>query len=203
MTGAIDWQKGNGLIPAIAQDAQTGHVLMLGYMNSEALEQTKTTGKVTFFSRSKNRLWVKGETSGNFLNLKSIHIDCDSDAILLLVNPAGPACHRDTLSCFDDAEPPLSFLSKLQFIIAARAGEPTDNSYVAKLLNKGIGKVAQKVGEEGVETVLAATSETPERFLEESADLLFHMMILLHAKGKSIEDIVAVLENRNKAKTGS
>jgi len=195
----VDWSKDNGLVPAVVQDVATARVRMLGYMNREALAQTVASGKVTFFSRSKNRLWTKGEESGNFLFLEDIKLDCDNDTLLIQARAQGPTCHTGTETCFGEGhDADFGFLGTLETIIAERAKADPEKSYVAKLLGKKMEKIAQKVGEEGVETALAATSETPERLLEESADLVFHLMILLKAKGLSLRQVAAVLEGRHK-----
>jgi phosphoribosyl-ATP pyrophosphohydrolase/phosphoribosyl-AMP cyclohydrolase len=193
-----DWAKGGGLLPAIVQDRRTARVLMLGYMNREALEQTAESGKVTFFSRSKNRLWVKGETSGNFLLLDDIRLDCDNDTLLVTARAEGPACHKGTETCFGAQHAPdFGFLGSLEDIIALRAKADPSESYVAKLLAKGLPKAAQKVGEEGVETALAAVLPSEEDFKNEAADLVFHLLVLLKAKGLALRDIAAVLEQRH------
>ncbi|MCL6273438.1 bifunctional phosphoribosyl-AMP cyclohydrolase/phosphoribosyl-ATP diphosphatase HisIE [Muricauda sp. 2012CJ35-5] len=196
----VDFSKsGEGLVPAIIQDAQTKNVLMLGYMNQEALDVTLKTKKVTFYSRSKNRLWTKGEESGNYLQLVDIQNDCDKDTLLVFVHPQGPTCHKGTATCWggtNDQE--YGFLSKLEMIIASRKDNSEDpNSYVASLFRKGINKIAQKVGEEAVETVIEAKDDNDELFLNESADLLFHYLILLQAKGYSLNDIVKTLQGRH------
>ena len=190
----------DNLIPAIIQDNETKNVLMLGYMNQEALEQTLATKKVTFFSRTKNRLWTKGEESGNFLELISIKEDCDNDTLLVKVKPAGPTCHTGLDTCwqeFNNQE--FGFLSKLENTIAIRkANSDAEKSYVASLFAKGINKIAQKVGEEAVEVVIEAKDNNDDLFLSESADLLFHYLILLQAKGFQLNDVVEVLKNREK-----
>ena len=188
-----------GLIPAVIQDAETKTVLMLGYMNTQALEQTKATKKVTFYSRSKQRLWMKGEESGNVLNLVSIKNDCDKDTLLIKVNPQGPTCHKGTDTCWEENNSPtFGFLSELESVIQDRKDNASeDDSYVASLFKKGINKIAQKVGEEAVETVIEAKDDSEELFLDESADLLFHYLILLQAKGYSLKDISRVLELRS------
>jgi phosphoribosyl-ATP pyrophosphohydrolase/phosphoribosyl-AMP cyclohydrolase len=197
----VDWSKIDGLVPAVVQDSATARVLMLGFMNREALEQTLASGKVTFFSRSKNRLWTKGETSGNFLFLKGIAIDCDNDTLLVTVRAAGPACHNGTETCFGKDHPQdLGFLGVLEEVIAGRAKGDPEKSYVAKLFGKGLDKIAQKVGEEGVETALAGVGSSEENLKNEAADLLFHLMILLKAKNLSLRDIAAVLEKRHQEK---
>ena len=194
----IDYSKhSDGLVPAIVQDAQTKTVLMLGYMNAAAVAKTQETQKVTFFSRSKNRLWTKGEESGHFLELVSLAVDCDKDTLLIKANPVGPTCHTGSDSCWDEENrPSYGFLSALEEVIADRKNNPTDKSYVASLFAKGINKIAQKVGEEAVETVIEAKDSNSDLFLNESADLLFHLLILLQAKGHTLHDVVAVLENR-------
>ncbi|MDA9879358.1 bifunctional phosphoribosyl-AMP cyclohydrolase/phosphoribosyl-ATP diphosphatase HisIE [Flavobacteriaceae bacterium] len=189
----------DGLIPAIIQDNTTKKVLMLGYMNAEALETTKTLGKATFYSRSKERLWTKGEESGNFLNVVSVHLDCDQDSLLIYVNPEGPTCHKGTDSCWGEKnEDPLAFLNELETIISQRKEANDSDSYVASLFRKGINKIAQKVGEEAVETVIEAKDDNAVLFLDESADLLFHYLILLQAKGYTLKDIVKTLKNRKR-----
>jgi len=197
----IDFNKnGDGLVPAIIQDASTKNVLMLGYMNKEALEKTQETKKVTFFSRSKQRLWTKGEESGNFLNLVNIKNDCDNDTLLISVNPVGPTCHTGSDTCWDEENnSSFGFLSQLESVIEQRrtAGEGS-TSYVASLFEKGINKIAQKVGEEAVETVIEAKDDNDELFLYESADLLFHYLILLQAKGFTLKDIEVKLLERHK-----
>ena len=188
----------DGLLPAIIQDATTKSVLMLGYMNEEALAKTQDTGNVTFFSRSKNRLWTKGEESGNFLRLVSLKEDCDQDTLLIQVKPQGPTCHKGTDTCWETTnESSFGFLSQLDETIKARKTDDSDDSYVASLFRKGINKIAQKVGEEAIETVIEAKDDNEELFLNESADLLFHYLILLQAKGYSLQDISAVLEARS------
>ncbi len=196
----IDFNKNNdGLVPAIIQDVKTKNVLMLGYMDQEALDVTQKTKRVTFFSRSKRRLWTKGEESGNFLNLVSIKNDCDNDTLLVMVNPEGPTCHKGTDTCWaGDNTQNFGFLMELEEIITSRKENQDDEkSYVASLFKKGINKIAQKVGEEAVETVIEAKDDNDELFLNESADLLFHYLILLQAKGYTLKDIVKVLESRH------
>lgn len=196
---ALDFEKGSGLLPAIIQDNQTGNVLMLGYMNAESLEKTKESGKVTFFSRSKNRLWTKGESSGNFLLVKSIKEDCDGDTLLIKADPQGPTCHTGSDTCFDEENVGgISFLNQLTSTIEDRRDNPSDESYVSSLFKKGVNKVAQKVGEEAVEVVIEAKDDNEDLFLNESADLLFHQMVLLAYKGYKLEDVVKVLEGRHK-----
>ena len=193
----VNYNK-NGLVPAIVQDAQTKTVLMLGYMNKEALEITQKSKRVTFFSRSKNRIWTKGEESGNFLNLKSLKIDCDGDTLLIKTSPEGPTCHKGTDTCWEEKNTQdFGFLSDLEQVISNRKHTPNDASYVSSLFEKGINKIAQKVGEEAVETVIEAKDQNDELFLEESADLLFHYLILLQAKGYCLSDIVNVLKSRH------
>ena len=196
----IDWEKTGGLVPAIVQDEADGRVLMLGFMNGEALRQTLETGKVTFFSRSKQRLWVKGETSGNFLLLKDIKIDCDCDTLLIAATPTGAVCHRGTATCFEYNETPsLAFLSHLERIIDQRAKADPKESYTARLFGEGVERMAQKVGEEGVEVALAAVGASKEKLLGESADLIFHLLITLRHADLSLADVVTVLTARHKA----
>jgi phosphoribosyl-ATP pyrophosphohydrolase/phosphoribosyl-AMP cyclohydrolase len=200
----MDFEKLNGLIPVIIQDANTDTVLMLGFMNSEALDRTREEGKVTFFSRTKNRLWTKGEESGNFLHVVEILEDCDKDTLLIKANPAGPVCHTGSETCFNEkniASPDpegLSFIAQLQQLIHNRKIEMPEGSYTTSLFNAGINKIAQKVGEEAVELVIEAKDNNDELFLNEAADLLYHLLVLLTAKGKDIKDVVAVLEQRHK-----
>ena len=187
----------NGLLPAIIQDSVTKTVLMLGYMNKEAFQKTKETEQVTFYSRSKKRIWVKGEESGNFLKLVKIKVDCDQDAILITANPQGPTCHTGIDSCWGETnQSHYGFLTELEEIITERKKTNADNSYVASLFREGINKIAQKVGEEAVETVIEAKDENSELFLNESADLLFHFLILLKEKGFSLNDVEAILKDR-------
>lgn len=188
----------DGLLPAIIQDAQTKNVLMLGYMNEEALSKTITTKKVTFFSRSKQRLWTKGEESGNFLELQDISLDCDNDAFLVKVKPEGPTCHKGTDTCWSEQNNSyFGFLSTLEKIITQRKNTPSEKSYVASLFASGMNKIAQKVGEEAVEVVIEAKDDNDDLFLNESADLLFHYLILLKAKGFSLASIETVLKERH------
>ena len=197
----IDFSKdSDGLVPAIIQDSKTKNVLMLGYMNEEAYNETLETKKVTFFSRSKNRLWTKGEESGNFLHLESIKSDCDDDSLLVKAHPAGPACHKGTDTCWgEENESGLSFISELERTISERKANPENgNSYVASLFRKGLNKIAQKVGEEAVEVVIEAKDEDDELFLNEAADLLFHYLILLQAKGFKSKDVLKILQERSK-----
>jgi phosphoribosyl-AMP cyclohydrolase / phosphoribosyl-ATP pyrophosphohydrolase len=191
----IDFSKTNGLVPVIIQNYQNQQVLMLGYMNEEAFAKTQAEGKVTFFSRSKNRLWTKGETSGNFLNVKDILIDCDNDTILIKADPIGPTCHTGSTTCFKE-ETAKGFLYELQQTIAQRIDENDLDSYTNKLFRKGINKVAQKVGEEAVELVIEAKDNNEELFKNEAADLLYHLLILLKTKGVKLEDVELVLKNR-------
>jgi len=193
----IDFNKGNGLVPAVIQDYSTLQVLMLGYMNEEAFRKTQQEGKVTFFSRSRNRLWTKGETSGNFLIVKEITIDCDNDALLIKVDPSGPVCHTGTKSCFGE-ETSKGFIYKLEQIINQRVDNNIGESYTNKLFRKGINKVAQKVGEEAVELIIEAKDDDPELFKNEAADLLYHLLILLKTKKVSFSDIEEILKSRHK-----
>lgn len=196
----VDFSKSpDGLVPAIIQDAITNKVLMLGYMNREALDKTLAEGKVTFFSRSKNRLWTKGEESGNFLHLQHSAVDCDGDTLLLKVHPVGPVCHTGDDTCWGETnKEATTFLHSLEQVIRDRKNNPTEKSYTASLFAKGINKIAQKVGEEAVEVVIEAKDNNDELFLNESADLLFHYLILLQAKGFTLEDVVTILKDRHK-----
>ncbi len=195
----IDFQKSpDGLVPAIIQDAVTNKVLMLGYMNRESVEKTVSEGKVTFFSRSKNRLWTKGEESGNFLIVEDLMVDCDQDTILIKASPVGPVCHTGADTCWDEKNVSNDFLATLENIITDRRNNPSDKSYTASLFAKGINKIAQKVGEEAVEVVIEAKDSNDELFLNESADLLFHYLILLQAKGFQLSDVISVLKQRHK-----
>ncbi len=188
-----------GLIPAIVQDASTRRVLMLGYMNQEALDKTRQEGRVTFFSRSKQRLWTKGETSGNFLDVVKISPDCDQDTLLILAKPHGPVCHTGTDTCFaEENTAGVTFLDHLGEVIHQRRIQPDVDSYTSSLFTKGINKIAQKVGEEAVETVIEAKDDNKELFLNECADLVFHLMVLLEAKGTNLSEVVNVLEKRNR-----
>ena len=198
-----DWAKGNGLLPAIVQHWLSGEVLMLGYMNADALVQTQADGRVTFYSRSKQRLWMKGESSGNVLALKSIRLDCDADTLLIQAEPHGPTCHTVTSSCFGDSadvRPPLGFLAELDALVAQRHVERPTGSYTTKLFDDGIRRIAQKVGEEGVETALAAVVQDDEALLGEAADLLFHLVVVLRARGLSLADAIAVLADRHRVR---
>ncbi len=189
----------DGLVPAIVQDAATKTVLMLGFMNQAAVDATLASGKVTFYSRSKNRLWTKGEESGNFLNYISMSLDCDQDSLLIQANPEGPVCHMGTDTCWgEDNNTSIAFLNKLEQIISDRKNADPSSSYVASLFAKGINKIAQKVGEEAVEMVIEAKDSNEQLFLDESADLLFHYMILLQSKGYTLADVAKVLAQRHK-----
>jgi phosphoribosyl-ATP pyrophosphohydrolase/phosphoribosyl-AMP cyclohydrolase len=197
----IDFNKNNdGLVPAIIQDATTKNVLMLGYMNEEAFNRTQETKLVTFYSRTKKRLWTKGKESGNVLNLVEIKLDCDRDTLLIFVNSKGPTCHKGSDTCWNEENnPTYGFFSTLETVITERvANKDTQQSYVASLFDKGINKIAQKVGEEAVETVIEAMDNNDELFLYESADLLFHYLMLLQAKGFTLKDIEAELKKRHK-----
>ena len=193
----IDFKKGDGLVPVVIQDNNTLQVLMLGYMNEEAFEKTNAEKRVTFFSRSKNRLWTKGETSNNFLEVVDIQIDCDQDSILIKAIPAGPTCHTGSTSCFKE-ETAKGFLYSLESIIHQRIDENDETSYTNQLYRRGINKVAQKVGEEAVELVIEAKDDNADLFKNEAADLMYHYLILLKAKGFTMEDIEMVLKERNK-----
>ncbi len=203
---AINFDKSSdGLIPAVVQDAETGKVLMLGYMNQEAYNKTITDNIVTFFSRSKQRLWTKGETSNNFLHVKEILVDCDGDTLLIKANPAGPVCHTGADTCFNEVNQPATspsqgqgqFLNYLQGIIHDRKVNPSDKSYTTTLFNRGVNKIAQKVGEEAVELVIEAKDDNDDLFKGEAADLLFHFLVLLEHKNINLDDIVAVLQSRH------
>lgn len=195
----IDFEKLGGLVPAVVQDNQTQKVLMVGFMNAEAVSKTIETGKVTFFSRTKNRLWTKGEESGNFLNVVSILIDCDNDTLLVKANPVGPVCHTGTDTCFDEnnTKTGVQFLSYLQDVIDQRKREMPEGSYTTSLFTKGTRKITQKVGEEAVETIIGAMANDDKNFIYESADLIYHLMVLLTHKGFRIEDIAAELKSRH------
>jgi phosphoribosyl-ATP pyrophosphohydrolase/phosphoribosyl-AMP cyclohydrolase len=190
----------DGLLPAVVQDRRTGRVLMLGYMNAEALAATHHTGLVTFFSRSRQKLWTKGETSGHALRLHAIRLDCDADALLVEAEPQGAVCHTGADTCWGQSNVPASFLHRLEDIIESRLDLPPETSYTARLTARGLAKMAQKVGEEAVETVIAALADDREHLLEESADLLFHLLVLLKAKGVRLEEVEDVLERRNALK---
>ncbi len=192
----FDWAKGDGLIAAIVQHWRSGQVLMLGYVNREALSQTLQSGKVTFFSRSRQCLWTKGETSGNTLELRSVHADCDGDALLILAEPVGPTCHLGTASCFGDAAPSLAVLADLDDVIASRERERPPGRYTTSLFDAGVRRIAQKVGEEGVETALAAVAQDQASIASETADLLYHVLVLLRARGVPLDDVAAELRER-------
>jgi phosphoribosyl-ATP pyrophosphohydrolase/phosphoribosyl-AMP cyclohydrolase len=201
----LDWDKGGGLLPAIVQDADNGAVLMLGYMNREALAETLASNRVTFWSRSKQRLWTKGETSGNFLELRGIAVDCDGDTLLILAEPAGPACHLGTRTCWGESAPhsaaeKLAFLSKLEEVVKQRIVARPEGSYTTKLLAEGTRRIAQKVGEEGLELALAAVAQSDEEIIGEAADLLFHVMLLLQVKELSLAKVIAELELRHEGR---
>jgi phosphoribosyl-ATP pyrophosphohydrolase/phosphoribosyl-AMP cyclohydrolase len=198
-TGApetLDWDKAGGLVPAVVQDARTLRVLMLGYMDRAALEATLSTRRVTFFSRSKGRLWTKGESSGHFLDLVSVDVDCDGDALLVQASPRGPTCHLQRASCFDSA--PGATLAELSALVEARATLRPEGSYTTKLFEGGVRRIAQKVGEEGVETALASVAEDDDALLGEAADLVFHLLVLLRARGLGLEDVEAKLRTRRR-----
>ncbi len=201
---ALAWEKGDGLLPAVVQHAQTGQVLMLAFMNEAALATTLQSRRVTFFSRSKDRLWTKGETSNHFLNLVDLAIDCDNDSILVTALPAGPTCHTGTSSCFGDEirskSADVAFLAKLDEVIAQRIEQRPEGSYTAKLWSDGITRLAQKVGEEGVEVALAAVTQDNDRLIGEAADLLFHLALVLKGRDLSLSDVVSELEKRHAAK---
>jgi phosphoribosyl-ATP pyrophosphohydrolase/phosphoribosyl-AMP cyclohydrolase len=203
----LDWDKGGGLLPAIVQDAASGAVLMLGYMNREALERTQSLGRVTFWSRRKQRLWTKGETSGHFLAVKHIAADCDADTLLILAEPAGPACHQGTFTCWGESPPQpaalrIAFLTHLEQIIAQRIADRPPGSYTAQLLAQGTRRIAQKVGEEGLELALAGVAQSDAEIVAEAADLLYHMLLLLKVKNLSLSQVAAELETRH-AKLGA
>lgn len=195
----VDFAKMGGLVPAIIQDYSTSKVLMLGFMNEEALRKTEETGKVTFFSRTKNRLWTKGEESGNFLNVVSMAIDCDQDTLLIKVNPVGPVCHTGSDTCFNEKnEEDIMFIKQLQDFITKRHEEMPAGSYTTSLFQEGINRMAQKVGEEAVETVIEATNGTNERLIYEASDLIYHLIVLLTSKGYRFEDLARELKKRHK-----
>lgn len=196
----LDFEKMNGLVPAIIQDNYTQKVLMLGFMNEEAYQKTVETGKVTFFSRTKNRLWTKGEESGNFLNVVEIKADCDQDTLLIKVNPVGPVCHTGTDTCWGETNSQdIMFLKELQDFICQRHAEMPEKSYTTTLFKSGVNKMAQKVGEEAVETIIEACNGTDERLIYEGADLLYHLIVLLTSKGYRIEDLARELKERHSA----
>lgn len=198
MDMSIDFDKMDGLVPAIIQDADTAKVLMLGFMNREAYDKTMETGNVTFYSRTRNRLWTKGEESGNFLHVVSVKADCDRDTLLIQVHPVGPVCHTGTDTCWGEKnEQPVMFLKELQDFINVRHTEMPEGSYTTSLFRSGVNKMAQKVGEEAVETVIEACNGTDDRLIYESADLLYHLIVLLTSKGYSIEDIARELKERH------
>jgi phosphoribosyl-ATP pyrophosphohydrolase/phosphoribosyl-AMP cyclohydrolase len=201
----LEWEKMHGLLPAVIQDATSGAVLMLGYMNREALAATQATGRVTFWSRSKNRLWTKGESSGHFLEVCDICADCDRDTLLILARPTGPACHLGTATCWGKDAPQsqagrLSFLAKLESVLAERIALRPEGSYTAKLVNEGITRIAQKVGEEGLELALAAVAQSEHEIIGEAADLLYHTALLLQVRGLSLAQVAAELEARHGAR---
>ncbi len=197
----IDFEKGNGLVPAIIQDNQTQKVLMLGYLNREAYDKTKADGKVTFYSRTKKRLWTKGETSGNFLWVKDMLLDCDNDTLLIKVDPQGPVCHTGADTCFkEDNGDKLYFINHLRQIIKSRKNDVAENSYTKSLFEKGINKVAQKVGEEAVELVIEAKDDNKDLFVGEASDLLYHYLVLLEAKEIELDDILNELIKRHQLK---
>ncbi len=192
----LNFEKSQGLIPCIVQDASTNRVLMLGYMNREALDKTLAENKLTFYSRTKQRLWTKGETSGNFLNLVDVKLDCDYDTLLFKVNPVGPACHTGSDTCFDEVNE-FSGLQFLEAIIQERKKNPKAGSYTNQLLDSGINKVAQKVGEEAVELIIEAKDNNKELFLNEAADLMYHYLVLLAAKGYQLDEVLSILKERH------
>ena len=194
----LNFKKGNGLIPAIVQDANTGKVLMLGYMSEASLRKTRDSGLVTFYSRSRQKLWTKGETSGNFLHVKEILPDCDGDTLLIKATPDGPVCHTGKDTCFfEENKPSIDFLNQLEAIIESRKKEMPEGSYTTHLFKKGVKKMAQKVGEEATEVVIDAVTDNKERLLEETADLMYHLLVLLKAHDLSLNDVVRVLEKRH------
>jgi len=196
----IDFEKQGGLIPAVVQDVQTSKVLMVGFMNKEALEQTVAEGKVTFFSRTKNRLWTKGETSNNFLMVKNIIVDCDKDTVLIKAEPVGPVCHTGADTCFNEPNKVDNtlFINQLKEVVKQRKAASPESSYTSSLFHKGINKVAQKVGEEAIELVIEAKDDNKELFLGEAADLLFHYLVLLEAKNYTLDEVLEVLKSRHK-----
>ncbi|RAT13017.1 MULTISPECIES: bifunctional phosphoribosyl-AMP cyclohydrolase/phosphoribosyl-ATP diphosphatase HisIE [Lonsdalea] len=193
----LDWEKTDGMLPAIVQHAVSGEVLMLGYMNPEALQATEKTGKVTFFSRTKNRLWIKGETSGNVLNVVSITPDCDNDTLLVLAHPVGPTCHTGTSSCFSPAASQWQFLFELEQLLASRKTADPESSYTARLYASGTKRIAQKVGEEGLETALAATVHDREELTNEASDLMYHLLVLLQDQDLDLATIIGRLRERH------
>jgi phosphoribosyl-ATP pyrophosphohydrolase/phosphoribosyl-AMP cyclohydrolase len=201
---SLDWKKTGGLLPAVIQDASTEAVLMVGYMNREALQETLSRRRVVFFSRTREKLWEKGETSGNTLELVAVTADCDSDALLVRVHPQGPTCHRNTSTCFGDGAVPrsegLGFLAQLETVIASRIAQNTEGSYTARLYSQGVKRMAQKVGEEGVEVALAAQGADNAELVSEAADLVFHLALLLHSRDLSLDAVGAELAARHKAR---
>jgi phosphoribosyl-ATP pyrophosphohydrolase/phosphoribosyl-AMP cyclohydrolase len=196
----LDWQKMDGLLPAIVQDSFDGRVLMQAYMNRESLARSLESGKVTFWSRSRQQLWTKGETSGNTLKLVAVHADCDGDCLLVMAVPAGPTCHRNTDTCFDNdlaVAPKLSFLAGLERLVTEREIQRPDGSYTTRLFESGVKRIAQKVGEEGVETALAAVAGDQQELVNESADLLYHLLVLLRASGADLSEVMGVLQSRH------
>lgn len=202
---SLDWEKGGGLLPAVVQDATTGAVLMLGYMNREALRTTLSGGLVTFYSRSRQALWTKGETSGNRLEVDSVSVDCDADTLLVLARPTGPVCHNGTATCFPRAAATragkLAFLAELESVVADRIARQPEGSYTAELFAQGPGRIAQKIGEEGVEVALAAIGPDDSKVVSESADLLYHLVLLLRQRGLALADVAAELELRHAGRT--
>lgn len=198
MKQQIDFDKSDGLVPVIIQDAANQTVLMLGYMNKEALEKTEREKRVTFYSRSKQRLWTKGESSGNFLEVESIKVDCDQDTLLIQVRPVGPVCHKGSDTCFDEKNEATDFLKKLEKVIQNRRDNPDEKSYTSSLFKKGINKVAQKVGEEAVEVVIEAKDDNKDLFLNEAADLTYHLLVLVAAKGYEWEEVLGILRERHR-----
>jgi len=200
----LDWEKMHGLVPAIVQDANSGAVLMMGYMNREALAATEATGRVTFWSRSKGRLWTKGESSGHFLEVRSISVDCDQDTLLILAQPMGPACHLGTATCWGEDAPrslaqDIVFLGRLEQIVMQRIAARPEGSYTVQLIDAGLTRIAQKVGEEALELALAAVAQSDTQVIAEAADLLFHTVLLLKVKGLSLGQVAAELESRHRA----
>ncbi|HKE43558.1 MAG TPA: bifunctional phosphoribosyl-AMP cyclohydrolase/phosphoribosyl-ATP diphosphatase HisIE [Steroidobacteraceae bacterium] len=197
----LDWQKGDGLLPAVVQHADTGAVLMLGFMNREALRETLERGRVFFYSRSRKAQWMKGETSGNVLNVVSVSADCDKDTLLILAEPSGPVCHRGTATCFVDQPPTavesLAFLARLESVIAQRIAEKPQGSYTARLFAEGPSRIAQKIGEEGVEVALAAIGTDDEKIVNETADLMYHLLLLMKSRNLSLDRVVRELESRH------
>lgn len=200
---SLDWQKMDGLLPAVVQDRSSGRLLMLGYMNREALEATLAGGLVTFFSRSKQRLWQKGESSGNVLKLASVHEDCDGDALLVLADPQGPACHLGTVSCFAGDPDGPGWLADLSRIVAGRAASNDDSSYTRTLIARGVERIAQKIGEEGTEVALAAVTRDAKGCAEEIADLLYHLAVLMEVRGFGWDEVVAVLKARHSERSAT